>query len=125
MAKDLRGIPNQDVKRILSRIDDLAENPRGQGCLELSGQDRYRVRWGYYRIIYEIVDDRLVVVVVKVGSGVYQAGSQPEIGAPARNNAASHPSHGRKDGTFHQCLTAIASAADRTAENEVVEAKVL
>jgi|TARA_B100001964_G_C14207696_1_gene588950 mRNA interferase RelE/StbE len=74
VAKDLRGIPNQDVKRILSRIDDLAENPRGQGCLELSGQDRYRVRWGYYRIIYEIVDDRLVVVVVKVGSGVYQAG---------------------------------------------------
>ena len=73
VAKDLRRIPNQDVKRILNRIDRLAENPRGEGCVKLSGLDRYRVRLGLYRIIYEIVDDRLVVHVVKVGhrSGVY------------------------------------------------------
>lgn len=74
VTKDLRAIPNQDVKRILSRIDNLADNPRGEGCMKLSGQERYRARQGLYRIIYEIQDDRLVVQVVKVGhrSGVYE-----------------------------------------------------
>jgi mRNA interferase RelE/StbE len=66
VAKDLRAIPNQDVKRILSCIDALAINPRAEGCIKLSGQDRYRVRQGIYRIIYEIVEDKLIVIVVKV-----------------------------------------------------------
>lgn len=44
-----------------------ADDPRGLGCEKLSGQERYRVRQGVYRIIYEIVDERLVVTVVKVG----------------------------------------------------------
>ena len=74
VAKDLRNIPNQDVKRILSRIDGLLENPRAEGCIKLSGQERYRVRQGIYRIIYEILDERLVIHVVKIGSRsrVYQ-----------------------------------------------------
>ena len=74
VAKDLRNIPNQDVKRILSRIDGLLENPRAKGCIKLSGQERYRVRLGIYRIIYEILDERLVIQVVKIGSraSVYQ-----------------------------------------------------
>ena len=67
VAKDLRAIPNPDVKRILKRIRDLAEDPRPDGCEKLSGQERYRVRQGVYRIIYEIEDDRLIVLVVKVG----------------------------------------------------------
>ena len=73
VAKDLRTIPNQDVKRILQRIDALAVDPRGGGCVKLSGLERYRVRQGVYRIVYEIRDDRLVVQVVKVGrrSSVY------------------------------------------------------
>lgn len=65
--KDLRPIPKTDVKRILKRIDALAADPRGPGSEKLSGQERYRVRQGVYRIVYEIVDDRLVVIVVKVG----------------------------------------------------------
>lgn len=65
--KDLRPIPKADVKRILKRIDALAADPRGPGSEKLSGQERYRVRQGVYRIVYEIVDDRLVVIVVKVG----------------------------------------------------------
>ena len=75
VTKDFRRIPNQDVKRILSRIDSLADNPRGKGCLKLSAQERYRVRQGLYRIVYEIQDDRLVVHIVKVGhrSNVYQS----------------------------------------------------
>ena len=74
VAKDLRAIPNQDVKRILNRIDSLAENPRAEGCIKLSGQERYRVRQGLYRILYEIIDDRLVVHVVKIGhrSSIYK-----------------------------------------------------
>lgn len=63
---DLRAIPNRDVKRILKRIDSLAENPRCAGCIKLTGRELYRVRQGNYRIVYEIVDTRLVVCVVKV-----------------------------------------------------------
>jgi mRNA interferase RelE/StbE len=64
--KDLRAIPKADVKRILARIDQLADDPRGPGCEKLSGQERYRIRKGVYRIVYEIVDEQLVVTVVKV-----------------------------------------------------------
>lgn len=65
--KDLRSIPNLDLKRILAKINALAIDPRPVGCERLSGQERYRVRQCVYRIIYEIVDDRLIVTVVKVG----------------------------------------------------------
>jgi mRNA interferase RelE/StbE len=66
VAKDLRSIPPADVKRILQRIEMLAENPRGEGCVKLSAQERYRVRQGVYRVVYEIRDESLVVLVVKV-----------------------------------------------------------
>lgn len=74
VAKDMRSIPPADVKRILQRIDMLAENPRGEGCVKLSVQERYRVRQGVYRVIYEIRDESLVVLVVKVAhrSAVYK-----------------------------------------------------
>lgn len=74
VSKDLRAVPNRDVKRILEKIDTLANNPRGFGAVKLSGQEQYRVRVGVYRIIYEIVKNRLIVRVVKVGhrSDVYR-----------------------------------------------------
>ncbi len=74
VAKDLRSIPPADVKRILQRIEILAENPRGEGCVKLSAQERYRVRQGVYRVVYEIRDESLVVLVVKVAhrSAVYK-----------------------------------------------------
>jgi len=74
VAKDLRDIPNKDVARVLRRTRALSDDPRAPGCEKLSGQERYRVRQGVFRIIYEIVDDVLVVVVVKVGhrSEVYR-----------------------------------------------------
>ena len=67
VAKDLRAIPNRDVRRILTTIESLSKEPRPMGSEKLSGQERYRVRQGDYRIIYEIRDDEVVVVVVKVG----------------------------------------------------------
>ncbi len=74
VAKDLRSIPNQDIKRILERIDTLSENPRGTGCIKLTGHNLYRVRQGLFRIVYEIVDDQLIVHVIKVAhrSSVYK-----------------------------------------------------
>ena len=74
VAKDLRCIPNDDVARILARIETLSDDPRPPGSSKLSAQERYRVRQGVYRIIYEIKNDELVVVVVKVGHrrGVYR-----------------------------------------------------
>lgn len=65
--KDLKPIPASDLRRIIARIDSLADDPRGIGSEKLSGQERYRVRQGVYRIIYEIIDDQLIVTVVKVG----------------------------------------------------------
>ncbi|MEE4303561.1 MAG: type II toxin-antitoxin system RelE/ParE family toxin [Wenzhouxiangella sp.] len=67
VAKDLRRIPKRDVKRILQRVESLRDDPRPAGCEKLSGQERYRIRQGVYRILYEILDRRLIVTVVKVG----------------------------------------------------------
>ncbi len=68
VAKDLRGIPKADVKRVLSRMQALRENPRGPGCEKLAGNaELYRVRQGVYRIVYSIDDLRVIVEVVKVG----------------------------------------------------------
>ena len=65
----------KDRQRLVSRIQGLADNPRPSGCQKLSGHDRYRVRQGQYRIVYEIHDDELVVVVIKLGHrrDVYRA----------------------------------------------------
>ena len=67
VAKDLRGFPKQDIKRILERIQSLADDPRPAGCEKLSGLERYRLRQGSYRTVYEIADARLIVLIVKVG----------------------------------------------------------
>lgn len=67
VARDLRSLPQRDLKRILTRLQALAEDPRPQGCEKLSGQERYRARQGAYRIIYEISDSVVTVTVVKVG----------------------------------------------------------
>lgn len=76
VAKDLRGIPQADVKRILKRFEALRDDPRAPGCEKLSGAELYRVRQGVYRIVYEIQDERIVVEVIRVGhrGEVYRRG---------------------------------------------------
>jgi mRNA interferase RelE/StbE len=68
VAKDLKKIPAKDVQRIISAIALLAKNPRPQQSKKLSGQERYRLRQGNYRILYSIEDDKLIVCVVRVGN---------------------------------------------------------
>ncbi len=67
VAKDLRGIPKADVKRILARMESLRDDPRAPGCAKLGGAEVYRVRQGVYRIVYEIHDAWIVVEVIRVG----------------------------------------------------------
>ena len=67
VAKDLRPIPNKDVRRILKRIRGLSEDPRPAGAEKLSADEKYRIRQGNYRILYTIEDDIITVTIVKVG----------------------------------------------------------
>jgi mRNA interferase RelE/StbE len=67
VQKDFDAIPKKDLRRILNRIKALAENPRPVGCEKLTGQEKYRLRQGRYRIVCSIQDDALTVWVVKVG----------------------------------------------------------
>ena len=60
-------MPQHELKRILALLQALAEDQRPQGCEKLSGQERYRVRQGVYRILYEISDSVVTVMGVKMG----------------------------------------------------------
>lgn len=67
-SKELEAVPQKDRQRIVTRIQQLADDPRPPGCEKLSGEDKYRLRQGDYRILYEIVDDTLVVTVIRIGN---------------------------------------------------------
>jgi len=58
--------PRAGVKRTLTRIEALRDEPRGPGCEKLSGAEVYRVRQGVCRIVYEIRDTHVVVEVIRV-----------------------------------------------------------
>ena len=63
--KDLDRIPKKDVRRIVKDIGALAEDPRPQQSKKLSGEEKYRLRCGVYRVIYEIQDKELIVCIVR------------------------------------------------------------
>ncbi|MGM0665183.1 MAG: type II toxin-antitoxin system RelE family toxin [Thermodesulfobacteriota bacterium] len=65
--KELKKVPKADLKKILSRIEQLGNDPRPMGCEKLTGHELYRIRRGNYRIVYSIQDNELTVWVVKVG----------------------------------------------------------
>jgi mRNA interferase RelE/StbE len=65
--KDFSAHPKKDVKRIRDRIKTLENNHRPIGCEKLTGQEKYRLRQGRYRIVYSIEDEEFTVWVVKVG----------------------------------------------------------
>ena len=67
-VKEIEAIPlKKERQKIIERIGKLAQNPHPHGCERLTGQDRYRLRQGRYRILYAIGDGDLLVWVVKVG----------------------------------------------------------
>ena len=73
-AKQLRKFDREIYVRIRPVIDALADNPRPSGCTMLTVEKRYRIRVGDFRIVYEIHDSKLVVLVVRIGhrSNVYR-----------------------------------------------------
>lgn len=66
-AKEIEDLPLRDRRRVVSRIESLGTEPRPHGCEKLSGQDRYRIRQGDWRILYEIDDREESVMIVKIG----------------------------------------------------------
>lgn len=65
--KQLDKLPDEVAEQLLDVIEDLAANPRPQGCKKLKGRSGFRVRKGDYRIIYDIYDNVLIVDVIAVG----------------------------------------------------------
>jgi len=66
--KDLRKIPEADVREIVQAVDALVENPFPIGSTKLIGTlNVHRIRVGNYRVIYEICDAELVIEVIRVG----------------------------------------------------------
>jgi mRNA interferase RelE/StbE len=66
-VKELEKLPRKDLQKIVKKIQLLSIDPRPVGCEKLSGEEKFRIRQGNYRIIYSIEDDRLIVFVVKIG----------------------------------------------------------
>jgi mRNA interferase RelE/StbE len=67
-VKEIESIPLKKVRqRIVECISKLAENPHPPGSENLSGQEKYRLRHGSFRILYAIEEQELVVTVVRVG----------------------------------------------------------
>ena len=64
--KEIKKINKTDAKKIMVRIGELASEPRPFNCIKLTNDDKYRVRVGDYRVLYEIIDDLLVINVVKI-----------------------------------------------------------
>lgn len=65
-AKEIENLPSTVLIRVISHIQELVNDPRPVGCKKLSGDEKYRLRVGDYRILYEIEDEIVTVYVVKV-----------------------------------------------------------
>ncbi len=65
-VKELSQIPKKDLVKIVKKINSLADNPRPKGSKKLSREEKYRMRYGKYRILYLIKDNLLVIYVIKV-----------------------------------------------------------
>ena len=66
-VKELETLPRKDRGRIVAKIEGLADHPRPPGSEKLSGEEKYRLRQGDYRVLYSIQDASSTVTVVKIG----------------------------------------------------------
>ena len=65
-AKELAALPTKDCARVVARIQSLASEPRPHGAEKLTADDKYRLRQGNYRILYQIDDEAHRVTIVKI-----------------------------------------------------------
>ena len=65
--KQLNKLPRVVSKSIYNRVGELTENPRGSNDKKLVGKPFYRLRIGDYRVIFDIKDQELVVLILEVG----------------------------------------------------------
>ena len=66
IQKQLDNLPNNIQERVYDKISQLAEEPRPDGVVKLKGYDNeYRIRIGDYRLVYEIQDEQLIVLLVQ------------------------------------------------------------
>ncbi len=67
-AKEIAALPKRYRRRVVSVIASLADEPRPEAARKLTNTDNaYRLRVGDYRIVYQVFDDILTVIVVRVG----------------------------------------------------------
>ena len=65
-AKEIEKLDKKTIARVIGKIQALSGDPRPPGCKKLSGEEKYRIRAGAYRILYQIGDHELIVSVVRV-----------------------------------------------------------
>ena len=68
VEKELRKLPSTQLKGIVTKIRALATNPRPEGSVKLRGSsDLFRIRHADYRVIYQVQDKKLILLVIKLG----------------------------------------------------------
>jgi mRNA interferase RelE/StbE len=67
VQKELNRLPDEILRRILARLAALESNPRPSDVKKLKGRNAWRIRVGDYRVIYEIHDRELLILVITVG----------------------------------------------------------
>lgn len=66
--KELAQLPRPTAEKVAERIKALADNPRPDGCKKLTGSTySYRIRINDYRVVYSIIDQCLIIQVIKIG----------------------------------------------------------
>jgi len=73
--KQLQHFPKADQQRIKPQIDGLGQTPKPVGCKKLKGVDElYRIRSGDYRIIYQLKEEQLIILILRIGhrKDIYQ-----------------------------------------------------
>jgi len=66
VKKDFRKIPNNDVSKILKLINSLLDDPYPKNVKKLSHQNKFRIRYLNYRILYKIINNELIIYVLKI-----------------------------------------------------------
>ncbi len=66
--KQLDKLPGKAADVLIKAIAALAHTPRPAGCKKLKGRDGYRIRKGNYRIIYDVHDKIITVIIIAIGN---------------------------------------------------------